>query len=411
MSESNSPPCVDIAEQAIIATVCADPSRFLPRLRAAGVTTESFWTHRQLFGEIEKFIDAQGGFESIAFIQAVTSKGVFDSIGGMRMMDAIQYPAYSPAGWSTWVEQLQEAHALRIAYFLHAGDGSYENSEEARNALEMALESISKAKSGPIRLATAKDAVEAFRARFVAMAEVGEIPGHSTGIQPLDQYSGGMRPGELWIICGQTSRGKSVLMLQLAAEMISENKRALIFSLEMGKGEVVGRLCSYMGRIDYTSITQPRTSNDREKGMIVATLKQLKERNFWVDDSAGQTMDHIAVAAREMRDVEGDIDVIVIDYLQYVTPDPRRKDSREQEVARISRAMKQLAKEMNCPVITGAQLNKDGETRESQAISQDADALLFIVDDGIKIGKLRNGKRDDVMPLILDGRYQRFCLK
>ena len=97
-----------------------------------------------------------------------------------------------------------------------------------------------------------------------------------------------------------------------------------------------------------------------------------------------------------------------MDYLQLIRVGRARGESREEEVARASGGLKQLAKELRCPVITGSQLNDDGKTRESRAIEQDADALLVIVEEGIAVQKMRNGPRGDLLPLILDGATQRF---
>lgn len=408
MTSNSNPPSADIAEQAIISTLFDQPERFFPRLRAAGVTAESFWTHRRIFEAVNRFFEDHGAIEPTAFIQDLTTRGEFEALGGGAMMETLQFMTYGSFGWSKWVDQLQEAYALRIAHFLHIASPEYETSEDATAAITAALETIMRAKSGPIRLSTAKESAEAFLEMFIAQGKAGAMPGLSTGIPALDEKSGGMRPAEVWVICAKTSRGKSVLMLQLACEVMSVKKKALIFSLEMSKAEVVGRIVAFTGFLDYGNITKPRAGNDRDRERISAQVRTVATLPFWVDDSPGQTMDYILTAARDMRDTEGEIAVIIIDYLQYVTPDPTRRDTREQEVARISRAMKQLAKEMNCPVITGAQLNDEGQARESRAICMDADALLFIADDGVKVGKLRNGPRDEILPIFLDGRLQRF---
>lgn len=408
MTSNSEPPCAEIAEMAVITHLFGNPHQFFPRFRGEGMSAESFWKHRRLFQNINRFWDENGEIEITAFIQDISTRGEYDALGGGMLTEALMFPTYGSFGWPKWTQQLKDMEALRIAYFLHSRESDYETGEDAEKAVTEALEAIQKARSVPARLASAADSVEAFKAHFLELAKNETIPGLSTGIPILDDASGGMRAGELWVICGKTSRGKSVLMLQLAAEVLTDGKRALIFSLEMGKAEVTGRMIACTGFLDYTNITQPRKADSRSMDLILGQLKRVKELDYWVDDSAGQTIDHITSTARLMKETEGHIDIIVVDYLQYITPDPNRRDSREQEVARISRGLKQLAKEMNCPLITGAQLNEDGQTRESKAIQMDADSLLFIADDGVLVGKLRNGKRDDVLPIFLDGRVQRF---
>ncbi|MBX3740145.1 MAG: AAA family ATPase [Akkermansiaceae bacterium] len=409
-SDIKGPPTADIAEQAIIATIFHDPE-YLRRLRARGVTSESFYTHRSLFKAVASFIEDNGSIEAVAFTQHLQTIGEFDALGGTLMMETLLSPAHQPkAGWSLWLDQLQEAYSLRIAYIqAHKGTDGYEDSEEAQSALKDALDAISVAKSGPRRSADAKEATAAFVRQFIEDREAGAIPGTPTGLAALDAVSGGMRAGELWVVGGQTSRGKSVLMTQIASEVISSKGRVAVFSLEMSVRDVTGRLATVFGDLDFNHITKPgEVITKGELIRIQSTLANLQELDFRIDDSSSQTIDHIATECGIIRDTEGPLGLIVVDYIQLVEGDRKRGESREQEVARISRGLKQLAKEHRCPVITATQLNEEGKTRESRAIAQDADALLFIADDGVKIGKLRNGPRGGVLPLFLDGRRQRF---
>ncbi len=409
-SDIKGPPTADIAEQAIIATIFHDPE-YLRCLRARGVTQDSFYTHRALFKAVASFIDDNGTIEAVAFTQHLQSIGEFDAMGGITMMETLFYPAHKPAaGWSIWLDQLQEAYSLRVAYFqAHKGTDGYQDSEEAQAALKDALDTISEAKSGPRRSADAKEATDAFIRQFIEDREAGAIPGTPTGLAALDAVSGGMRKGELWVIAGQTSRGKSVLMTQIASDLISNGGKVAIFSLEMGVRDVTGRLATVIGGLDYNHLTKPgEVTTKGDLVRIKSTLANLHEMDFRIDDSASQTIDHIAAECGIIRDTEGPLGLIVVDYIQLVEGDRKRGESREQEVARISRGLKQLAKEHKCPVLTATQLNEEGKTRESRAIAQDADALLFIAEDGVKIGKLRNGPRDGVLPLFLNGRQQRF---
>jgi len=106
--------------------------------------------------------------------------------------------------------------------------------------------------------------------------------------------------------------------------------------------------------------------------------------------------------------MHGGLALVVVDYLQLIRGGRTKNETREEEIARVSGGLKQLAKELRCTVLSASQLNEAGQTRESRAIEQDADALLYITEDGIKIIKLRNGPRNDVLPLFLNGEMQRF---
>jgi replicative DNA helicase len=217
-----------------------------------------------------------------------------------------------------------------------------------------------------------------------------------------------MKPGQLWVIAGHTSRGKSVLMLQIAAEYLTRGERVAVFTLEMMAREVFGRLVSVIGRVNFESISKPATAKKHELEKIQNTTGSLMESELYLDPAETPTLETIRTEALRIRDATGSLDLIVVDYIQLVEGNRNRNDTRETEIAKVSRGLKRLAKELNCPVITASQLNDDGKTRESRAIVQDADALIFITEDGLKIGKLRNGRRDDLLPLFLHGAMQRF---
>jgi replicative DNA helicase len=198
------------------------------------------------------------------------------------------------------------------------------------------------------------------------------------------------------------------MMLQIAAQSIARGETVAIFSLEMMAGVVTGRLISVIGNCDYAPVTQPKISNKHHRSAIKRGMDEITDSNVWIDDTPNQTMAHIEAECQRILDITGKINLIVIDYMQIVKGEHRRGESREQEVARISMAGKQMAKKFGVPVLSASQLNGAGEVRESKSLEQDADTLLFIGDDGVKIGKMRNGKRDAIIPLFLHGDVQKF---
>jgi replicative DNA helicase len=270
------------------------------------------------------------------------------------------------------------------------------------------LQSLQQVVSGKQRSIDADKAGKQFIENLLRDYNSGDLPGMSTGIAELDEICGGMRPGEFWVIAGKPSRGKSVLMLQIASKFISDQRPVAIHSLEMMTHEVIGRLISTMTHTNYGSITQPRSAAKHELQKIQTGVEQISSAPLWIDSSSNQSIDSIAAEAERIRDLHGSLDLVVVDYLQLIRGSRSSRESREEEVARVSGGLKQLAKHLQCPVISASQLNDNNQVRESRAIEQDADALLFIADDGLKVGKLRNGRRDVVLPLRLNGQYQEF---
>ena len=408
-----------LAEKSILSAMFRQPSN-IARASAEGVDSAAFHipAHRII---LQRLIDARdagqiekdGEINLGVFIQAAQMDGDLDRIGGVANVVEIANHALSLHGWSLWGEQVRECKARRIAMAASKAIGEAADSAEAMQAARDAVEAIGKAVTAKTRAMTAKQASDDFITKYIAASQAGEIPGESTSIDEIDQVTGGMRAGELWTIGGKSSSGKSVLMFQVASGFILSGKPVAIFSLELMPHEIIGRLVTLAARVRHDAITRPKTVNKQEMGKIMDAVTALQNSKLWIDASAGQTLDTITAEAERIRDIEGKVGLVVVDYIQIVTGNRNRGESREQEIARVSAGLKQLAKRLECPVITGSQLNEQGQTRESRAIEQDSDTLLLIEEAGILLKKVRNGERGETINLALDGSAQRFryCVK
>ena len=198
-----------------------------------------------------------------------------------------------------------------------------------------------------------------------------------------------------------------------------DGKKVAFFSCEMMVDEIVARLVANVGNTDLSRVLQPakwtdyHASGKRIGDKVVEAVKSISAQQAWMDDTPRMTMRHIEQESQRIADQNDGLDLIVVDYMQIVSPESVRKESREQEVARVSGSLKQLAKKMGCPVLSASQLNDDGRVRESRAISFDANVMMGIEEEGIRIVKMRNGKRDNdneppSLRLTLNGAIQRF---
>lgn len=404
-------PAATMAEKALLSCMMQEPAQFIARGLAAGLGADSFSTPamRELFRAVVDDFHAHGDLDLTAFVQRRQTEGILQRMGGPSQVTEVFSYSLTFTGWNQWIDQVKEAHAHRIARDTARRLLESENSTEAAAEISAALDAIRKAAEGPRRSVAAKDAARDFLTQLEADHKAGTFPGAETGLMQLDLVSGGMRPGEFWVIAGRPSRGKSVAMIQIAAEFLTRGENVAIFSLEMMAREVIGRLVTVLGRVNFGAITQPRSATTADLDRIktaVATLA--RDLHLWIDATAGQSLETIRAEAQRLRDTHGGLALVVVDYLQLIRGGRSKNESREEEIARVSGGLKQLAKELKCPVLSASQLNEAGQTRESRAIEQDADALLFITEDGIKVGKLRNGPRNDVLPLFLDGSGQRF---
>jgi replicative DNA helicase len=218
----------------------------------------------------------------------------------------------------------------------------------------------------------------------------GTIPGLSTGFRDLDKISSGLHPGNMVVIAGRPSMGKTALALNIAEYVAVEQQKPVgVFSLEMSAEELVKRLLCSRARVNLATI-QNGFPRDTDHHALTATASQLMKCPLHIDDTASLTVNQVRSRARRMR-LQFGIELLVIDYLQLMRAPSRRADSsRQAEVTDISAGIKALAKELSIPVIVLSQLNRQPEARdegkprlsdlrESGSIEQDADVVGLLV--------------------------------
>ena len=255
--------------------------------------------------------------------------------------------------------------------------------------------------------------VQAIQNVEAAYRNKGTVTGIATGFLDLDYKTAGLQPSDLVLIAARPSMGKTAFVLNLADYIAVKNQvPTAIFSLEMNAVSLVNRLLAMHSRVDAQKI---RTGNleDSDWNELVVRARVLGQAKLMIDDTPGISIQELRSKCRKMK-LEHDLKLVIIDYLQLMTGG-RRAESRQQEVSEISRSLKALAREINCPVIALSQLSREVEKRDdkrpilsdlrdSGAIEQDADVVMFLYRDeyyhkdskkpGITeviIGKQRNG--------------------
>jgi replicative DNA helicase len=398
------------AEAAFLVSAIESPRRIGKVILEQGITSDLFHDqgHEQLMALIlhrlreAKPIDPSSLREDIR-----KQKPKFLSLAKLTKILNQEYDEDAHEGY---ISAMRHTKAKRL--ILEATDGLDDMSgHDAVSAMKRASEAAQMTLHGSTDIYDAKRAVTEFLAAMKSRFEDESASGAPTGIEQIDQHTGGMRAGELWVIGAKTSGGKSVLMLQMAAKAVKDGKKVLVFSLEMGVDEVVARMVSNMGKIEMDHIMTPKSLNKGDQMKITTQATILKDSSLSICDTAGLSMDQITGHALRQKETSG-LDLVIIDYLQMVSARHVKGQNREQEVAGISRACKQLAKKLKCPVITATQLNEQGQSRESRAIEHDADNVLLIqdADSGVNVTfwKCRNGERGKSFEARLNGRFQRF---
>lgn len=258
----------------------------------------------------------------------------------------------------------------------------------------------------------------------------GAITGLATGFTDFDEMTSGLQPGDMVVIAGRPSMGKTSFAMNIAEyAAIKQEKPVMVFSLEMPAEQLVLRMISSLGRIDQHKVRTGQLS-DSDWPRVTSAVSVLSESKLYVDDTPALTPMELRTRARRVARKHGGLSMILIDYLQLMTS-PGSRENRTNEISEISRSLKAIAKEFNVPVIALSQLNRGleqrtdkrpvmSDLRESGAIEQDADLIAFIYRDEVYnedspnkgvaeiiIRKQRNGPIGDFRLTFL-GQYTRF---
>ncbi|MBL4584817.1 MAG: replicative DNA helicase [Pseudomonadales bacterium] len=258
----------------------------------------------------------------------------------------------------------------------------------------------------------------------------GGITGLSTGFNDLDNLTSGLQPSDLVIIAGRPSMGKTTLAMNLVeSAVIGGDKPVLVFSMEMPADSLMMRMLASLGRIDQGKVRTGQLTDD-DWPRLTSAINLLHEKLLFIDDTPALTPTDMRSRARRIVREHGELGMIAIDYLQLMRI-AGSSENRVGEISEISRSLKALAKEFNCPIIALSQLNRSleqrpnkrpimSDLRESGAIEQDADVIMFIYRDEVYnedspdrgraeiiIGKQRNGPIGTIN-LAFNGKYTRF---
>jgi replicative DNA helicase len=324
------------------------------------------FSYLQSKGEVD-----QERFFHVASHMPIGTSGLKDQLKTSGTRRQIEAAIHQVAGWFTEGDvENDELIAKAQETFLSLGASSHQN----RNGLELI--------SGPVEEAI--DDIERIQ-------KSGETTGLKSGISSLDKSIGGFKPGALYILAARPAMGKTALALNIASA-VSLRDHVAFFSLEMPKKQIGQRLLSSYSGVSVQRIDEATVKTD-EIPHLVSAAESIKDNKLWVDDSAGSSVSYIKGQLRLLQSKQIQIGMVVIDYLQLMGGSKKgARRSREQEVSEISRSLKELAKDFNCPVICLSQLNRGVESRpnkrpllsdlrESGSIEQDADMVLFVYRD------------------------------
>lgn len=400
--------------------------------------------HQIIYEAIERLASNAKPVDAVTVLGELQAIGKVQDVGGMQYLDALVHSTPSAANIRRYAEIVRERSILR--QLISAGDEivSLAYSPEAADVPQLldqiqtkifAIdENSNRGKKGFVRLPeVASDVTKEVQALYEQHSN-DDVTGLPTGFVKLDRMLTGLHPSDLVIVAGRPSMGKTSFALNIVEYVgIVLQLPVAIFSMEMSADQLAKRFISSTGRVDAQKIRRARLDNTDWQRFTDA-VAQMSKAPIYIDDSSALSVNEVRARARRLARKSGPLSLIVVDYLQLMSGSSRAGSSTENratEISEISRGLKNLAKEMNAPVIALSQLNRAVESRsdrrpmmsdirESGAIEQDADVIMFIYRDvvynkdcpepnkaEIIIGKQRNGPIGTVN-LRFDGEFTRF---
>jgi replicative DNA helicase len=359
--------------------------------------------HRQIYTAIGQLVGAAKPADVITVFEVLQSLGKAEDCGGLAYLNALAQSVPSASNVRRYAEIVRERAVLRkliaasdeiaTTAFNPQGQPVSQILDEAESRIFRIGEEGSRAGAGFQEMGKlVQDLID--RVQELEANGVEDVTGIRTGFYDLDRMTAGLQKGDLIVLAARPSMGKTAFALNIAEHVsVQEGLPVAVFSMEMGASQLALRIVGSLGRIDQQHLRTGRLRDDEWERLPEAASK-LSEAPMFIDETAGLNPAELRARARRLaRQYGGTLGLIVIDYLQLMSGTSQSSDeNRATVLGEISRGMKGLAKELQCPVIALSQLNRSVETRpdkrpmmsdlrESGAIEQDADVIMFIYRD------------------------------
>ncbi len=432
------PPQSIEAEQAVLGGLMLAPEAFD---RVSDVLADNDFyrrDHQLIYRAIRELSEKGKPYDAVTLGEWFESMGESEAVAGGAYLIELASTTPSAANIAAYAEIVREKAVLRQLIevgtgivndgFQPEGRGTGEILDAAESRVLAIAEHSAKGRMDYVSVHNAL--AEAFDVLQKRYESGGSVTGLPTGYTEFDEMTAGLQPSDLLILAARPSMGKTALAVNIAEYAALKSKMPVaIFSMEMSASQLALRMISSLGRINATRLRTGQLE-DQDWSSVTSTIRLLREAKIFIDDEPALSPEKLRAKARRIKKEHG-LGLIVVDYLQLMAV-PGSKENRATEISEISRSLKGLAKELNVPVIALSQLNRSLETRtdkrpmmadlrESGAIEQDADVIVFIYRDEyynkenstdkglaeIIIGKQRNGPTGS-FKLKFFGEFTRF---
>lgn len=431
------PPHSVEAEQSVIGGLMLSPEEW--DTVSGLVVADDFYRpqHQIVFRTMGELVEARSPIDVITVSEALAQRDELEAVGGLAYLGELASNTPSTANIRAYAEIVRERSMLRqmIAAAREIADaGFYPDGRETGELLAEAESRLARIAEnrrhteGPVPVnPLLRRAVDRIDELFQSD---GNLTGVSTGFMALDEKTSGLQASDLVIVAARPSMGKTALAMNLAEHAaLQQDRPVVVFSMEMPAEAIIIRMLSSLGRIDQKRIREGKLAEE-DWPKLSAAVSKLKDRPLFIDDTPALTPAEVRSRLKRIQREHGPIAMVMLDYLQLMQVADRSR-GRVEEISEISRSLKGIAKEFDTPVVALSQLNRgleqrpnkrpvNADLRESGAIEQDADLILFIYrdeyynedspDQGIAeiiIGKHRNGPTG-TCKLAFFGEYTRF---
>lgn len=423
------------AEQAILGSMLTDKDAVIAALEV--LKPESFYRedNKAIFEAISNLYAKSDPIDIITVKSELASQGNFERVGGFEYLAGLPERVPTTANVDKYIKIVDEKAMLRSLIqtsneLIALGYDEGENSDTILDMAEKKVFDLSQRKNAKGYTALKEVLVESFSELEKLYNQKGYITGVPTGFIDFDKKTAGLHGSELIILAARPAMGKSAFAINIAANAAIRNHIPVaIFNLEMSKSQVGNRILCSEAMVDSNKVKTGQM-DDEDWVKLATTLGTISDAPIYIDDTPGINITEIRTRCRKLK-LEKNIGLVVIDYLQLVQA-TGKTNSREQEIAQISRSLKVLAKELDIPVIALSQLSRGSEQRtdkrpmlsdlrESGAIEQDADIVVFLYRDDyynkesekrnlaeVIIAKQRSGETGTV-ELAWMGNYTKFA--
>jgi replicative DNA helicase len=398
------------------------------------------YDHRIIFQFIVKLVNSSRPADVITVFDALSAAGKADDVGGLTYLNALAQNTPSAANIRRYAEIVRDRGVLRKLITVAdeiSGQAFNPQGKEVKQMLDEAESKIFAIAEEGARGAQGFHAIQPLLTQVVERIDelynrdhTSDITGVPTGFVDLDRMTSGLQPGDLIIVAGRPSMGKTAFSINIGENVaIDSGLPVAVFSMEMGGTQLAMRMLGSVGKLDQHRLRTGRLI-DEDWPRLTHAIQKMNEAQFYIDETPALSSIELRARSRRLSRQCGKLGLIIIDYLQLMSGNSGG-ENRATEISEISRSLKGLAKELQCPVIALSQLNRSleqrpnkrpvmSDLRESGAIEQDADVILFIYRDQVYnpdspdkgtaeiiIGKQRNGPIGSVRLTFL-GEYTKF---